>query len=168
VTSFPLKRAFDDAWAPTVYPRAAETTQASDRLSTLPLELLFVIATHCTVHALLQLLASCNSIREVLLPHLDRIAQQVLSSQHPEYLPHIVSSDLKTDEMGWWESELTAIRRPRFSTNEVLTIPWLSYARTCFRYSPSMRNRKRIWEIALQFEALAIQYDVLSKRGDDE
>ncbi|KZV88876.1 hypothetical protein EXIGLDRAFT_162613 [Exidia glandulosa HHB12029] len=101
-------------------------------LAALPLDILLELSSHLTLYDILALFTLCTSLRLKLVPVADTLVRRSI----PEWM------------------------RPDNSDGDSESFPWLAYARECSR-SPSMCNRKRIWRVCYQIEALAVQHGVL-------
>ncbi|KZV88877.1 hypothetical protein EXIGLDRAFT_162638 [Exidia glandulosa HHB12029] len=106
-------------------------------LTTLPLDVLLELTPYLSLHDALALLCLCRTLRSELLPVADTLVKRTI----PEWM--------RPADAG---ATLTGAEEP---------FPWLSYARECAR-STSIRNRKRIWDVCQQIEALAVQHGILS------
>jgi hypothetical protein len=121
---------------------------ADAALSNLPLELLCQITSHLPTCDVLSLLSTSNVLRATILPNIDHLAKEDLDLNYPWQLPY------GKKELRSWDEEIKTVGGggPSF--------PWFSYKRACERPSPSMLNRRRIWKILKQMEALAIEKGV--------
>ncbi|RXW15979.1 hypothetical protein EST38_g9876 [Candolleomyces aberdarensis] len=121
-------------------------------VSRLPLDPLFLICEHLPLMSFLIVLALNKRLRRQI--DLNHLAYQAMRTMEPWYLPSnpIVTPDgtRQREDLDWWEEQwLTHAGIP--PTKIQSKIPWLKYWIQCSR-SPSMRNRKRIWSVALQMK----------------
>ncbi|KAJ2930388.1 hypothetical protein H1R20_g6716, partial [Candolleomyces eurysporus] len=118
----------------------------------LPLELLFLICEHLPLKSFLNVLTLNKRLRGEL--NLNHLAYQAMKTMEPWYFPSnpIVTPDgtRQREDLDWWEGKwLTHAGIPPAELQS--KIPWLKYWIQCSR-NPSMRNRKRIWMVALQIK----------------
>ncbi|KAG2008596.1 hypothetical protein CC2G_014013 [Coprinopsis cinerea AmutBmut pab1-1] len=115
-----------------------------------------------TVTSFLYVLSLNRAIRTLLLPHVDQIAYRAMQALEPCYFPSKPLASDDTDrqrvELDAWEHEW---KEAGFEIEGLRQkAPWLQYRIQCSR-SPSMRNRRRIWDIAQQMETLAVKQGIL-------
>jgi hypothetical protein len=111
-------------------------------LSTLPLELQGQIISILCASDTLSLLATSNIVRTILLPVVDVYAKQDIHRNHPWMLTYGSSETVE------WNDQVM------FLADQKQPVPWFVYRSVCKRRSYSMRNRRRIWKILKQMEAL--------------
>jgi F-box domain len=136
----------------------------------LPVELLLVILGHLSLSSYLSVSATCKSLRSHLTApgFIDTIIKTAIASG---YLRWISPVDAMRGEVNR-ANEIFSQWRSVYSTknpkepnpnsnvpNPLLLIdfPRLAFVHACFR-SDSMKNRKRIWGIVKQYDALWIEY----------
>jgi len=130
---------------------APEGSVQAPALSDLPLELIFIITREMSMCDSLRLVQLNRSLRTRLLPQLNALAKQQLS---PWALP------TPAEKSGWEDLVSSASSTSSRVGGDVHAFPWWSYARACWQ-SPSMQNRRRIYGICLQLEAMARSHHVI-------
>jgi hypothetical protein len=138
---FPIKLALDHRLSS--FPSRNATSQPSNTLSTLPVELIERITSYMETRDLLSLLATANTIRTSLLSTLDKQAKLNVNLHYPFFRP------FGEKETSTWNSELVT------AGGDESTFPWFVYRWMCEEHSPSMLNRRRICRILKQIEILA-------------
>lgn len=124
-SSFPFNLAATNPFQLKNHPPRIEGMSALERL---PVELLVIIAQKLSgLTDLATLLSLSKTVRYRVAAHVDPIVRVIL----PEWM-------VPPPEY-----------RPKWR------FPWLKYAHACMRFSPSMRNRRRIWNICEQIVRFA-------------
>ena len=137
------------------------------RLEALPLPIFQLLTSYLSPKDFMTLLFLSKSLHASLLPNIDKLVYASIRETRPHLLP---STPLKfaghrerrSKEEEYWVLEWAKggihlgldDKRNWRSAQDVDEIPWMRYARAAAR-CPSMRNRRRIWGIALQLEELA-------------
>ena len=148
------------------YPTHTDPTPQNSRptLTSLPLDILLSTCEFLPIRSIYALLTTCKKLRSTILPHANPIARRSLINDEPWYLPAgpfaLNSTTTKSqghemhgrEEIEWWVNEWGAggIRQEDLDAH----IPWFVYRKECSK-SMSMWNRKRIWGISRQLDALA-------------
>jgi hypothetical protein len=148
------------------YPIHTDTTLQISRptFTSLPRDVLLSTCEFLPIRTIYALLTTCKKIRSTILPHANPIARRRLINDEPWYLPagpfalDSTTTEIWRHEMHgrqeieWWADQWGAggIAQEDMDTQ----IPWLMYRKECSK-SMSMWNRKRIWGISSQLDALA-------------
>lgn len=126
----------------------------------LPQELLVIISSQLPLPTFLNLASVARSLRYRLLgveSDRDAFARSWITQSAPWYLPLPLHPSLKN---AWKESNYLKQEEADFAQpeNEPSTLSW-AYLRRCLA-SASMKNRKRIWGVALQIEEKANELEI--------
>ena len=148
------------------YPTHTDPTLHPSRptLTSLPPDILLSTCEFLPIRSIYTLLTTCKQLRSTILPHTNPIAHRRLINDEPWYLPAgpftLNLPPTKTrhyemhgrQEVEWWAGQWGAggIAQEDMDTQ----IPWFVYRKECSK-SMSMWNRKRIWGISRQLDALA-------------
>jgi len=149
------------------YPTHTDHTFQSSRstLTSLPPDILLSTCEFLPIRSIYTLLTTCKKLCSTILPHANPIAHRRLINDEPWYLPggpFTLNSMTTTkthrrlmhgrEEVEWWVDQWAAggIAQEDMDTQ----IPWFVYRKECSN-SMSMWNRKRIWGISRQLDALA-------------
>jgi hypothetical protein len=111
-------------------------------LSQLPFDIMeYLCSTWLTMRDAASLLCLNRHLRVSLFELVHKFAEKTIKRRHPYYLP-IKDAPCERGNEEWerWEKMWGSMER----------VPWVAYARAC-GWSPSMRNRKRIWGMAERF-----------------
>jgi hypothetical protein len=133
-------------------------------LTSLPPDILLSTCEFLPIRSIYALLTTCKKLRSTILSHANPIARRRLVNDEPWYLPagpftlNSPTTKAKPHEMHgrqeveWWADQWAAggITQENMNTQ----IPWFVYRKECSK-SMSMWNRKRIWGISRQLDALA-------------
>ncbi|EAU89670.2 hypothetical protein CC1G_02559 [Coprinopsis cinerea okayama7 len=142
--------------------RSLRSNKKPSKFVSLPLDVMMLMCEQLTVTSFLYVLSLNRAIRTLLLPHVDQIAYRAMQALEPYYFPSKPLASDDTDrqrvELDAWEHEW---KEAGFEIEGLRQkAPWLQYRIQCSR-SPSMRNRRRIWDIAQQMETLAVKQGIL-------
>ncbi|KIM38514.1 hypothetical protein M413DRAFT_30062 [Hebeloma cylindrosporum] len=134
-------------------------------LGCLPPDMLLEICELLPIRSIYALITTCKKIRSVILPHANPIARRRLIEDEPWYLPagpfELPASPFEKtprlemhgrEEIEWWAAQWAAGGISQEDAD--VKIPWFAYRKECSK-SMSMWNRKRIWGICKQLDALA-------------
>lgn len=145
-------------------------------LANVPADILHLIAAQVELKSLLSFMGSCRYILQTLFPVANTIIRRRMLEYERWYYPLDAHhpypwEDERNDKwliMQQWadtvlasassQSQETNTARDRIEATEG-PFPWLFYAQACIR-SPAMENRKRIWHVGEQIEALADRWGV--------
>jgi hypothetical protein len=133
-------------------------------LTSLPPDILLSTCEFLPIRSIYALITTCKKLRSTILPHANPIARRRLINDEPWYLPagpfalNLTTTKVKPydshggEEIEWWADQWGAggIAQEDMDTK----IPWFTYRKECSK-SMSMWNRKRIWGISRQLDALA-------------
>ncbi|CAG7849051.1 SubName: Full=Uncharacterized protein {ECO:0000313/EMBL:CCA67100.1} [Serendipita indica DSM 11827] len=110
----------------------------------LPPELLLLVIEHFNLATFFHLQETCYSLYTLFSSIQDMVANLRLRTQCPWFLPYGETEqriwDAEIVESGWREC-----------------FPWMCYYRECETKSASMRNRRRMWAIVQQIQALSTE-----------
>ena len=141
-------------------------------IASLPPDILLSICEFLSIRSIYALITTCRKFRSIILPHANAIARRRLIDDEPWYLPagpfnlNSTNADRKQghkemrgrremngrEEIEWWAEQWAA---GGISQEDMaIKIPWFVYRKECSK-SMSMWNRKRIWGISKQLDALA-------------
>ena len=137
-------------------------------LTSLPSDILLFTCEFLSIRSIHTLITTCKIIRAIIIPHANAIAHRRLIEDEPWYLPagpfKLNSTNTKRkgpygikevhgrEEIEWWAEQWAA---GGISEGDIdAKIPWFIYRKECSK-SMSMWNRKRIWGISKQLDALA-------------
>ena len=144
----------------------------SPTLASFPPDVLLSTCEFLPIRSMYALIATCKKFRSAILPHANAIARRRIIDDEPWYLPvgpfdlnstnanrkrvHAETRGRKEisgrEEIEWWTKQWAA---GGISQEDMLAkIPWFVYRKECSK-SMSMWNRKRIWGISKQLDALA-------------
>jgi len=156
---------------------------SSFKLDSLSSDVLFEIASHLPPTSTVSLLQTNNQLRQRLLPYASSAAYEFIRF----HTPHILPAPPLSPTPDWlmrpqkpWETDGPARPKTGKEEDDKWTqqwssvginlgkdwreqgrgIPWLRYSQACER-SPSMKNRKRLWGIALQLEKKVVELGLL-------
>ena len=163
--SFPIAETLAAAPLPKFsYHINTDPTLQSSRptLSSLPPDILLSTCEFLPIRSIYALITTCKIFRSIILSHSNPIARRRLIDDEPWYFPTgPFELNLTTpknlgmhgrEEVEWWAKQWAAggIGQEDMDTK----IPWFLYRKECSK-SMSMWNRKRIWGISRQLDALA-------------
>lgn len=115
----------------------------------LPLDVVLLVTQNLDLASFLQLSAVNRETLQALLLHGNSTIYVIIEKTRPWCLPYG-----EMEQKSWKEM----LEEGRITES----FPWLLYARECAANSHSMRNRRRIWKIMEQLEAVAIKNDFIS------
>ena len=136
-------------------------------LEALPWPIFHLLSSYLSPQDFWTLLYLSKSLHSVLLSNIDKLVYSSIRQTRPHFLPSTPLKIAGHEERGsveeeYWVSEWAKggiqlgmdDEKNWRSGKDVDRIPWMRYAREASK-CPSMRNRRRIWGIALQLEELA-------------
>ncbi|PCH39757.1 hypothetical protein WOLCODRAFT_142768 [Wolfiporia cocos MD-104 SS10] len=135
---------------PSIDSLSAGATQSV--LITIPSDILLLICEHLPPSSLVALCSTSSHMLWSLYPLLNPSAHSWLANNRPWCLPPPDGPDRARFDEQWLS--VRDLQQPSDKRLSLADFPWRHYAIACQR-SPSMRNRGRIWDIALQLERLA-------------
>jgi hypothetical protein len=151
---------------PSGYSSVEMNPRESSGLETLSPDILILICQHLPVKSTHMVLCTSKHLRTQILPHVNWIAYQHILKYEPHLLPvgpfKLNDEKRGREEVDWWNAQWAKGGIPK---EELGKIPWFLYRRECSK-SFSMWNRRRIWGIGRQLEALAIKDGLLSPEDE--
>ncbi|PPQ73036.1 hypothetical protein CVT24_001416 [Panaeolus cyanescens] len=154
---FPIQETMD-AVSQIFFTPDASQDKKPNFLERLPLELVGEICSHLTPDEISPLLGLSKPLRKRLEPYIHTCIYRYIKDEAPWYLPAgpIVFEDPRFggEEIDAWTTGWSNVGIKEEDIEAL--VPWMTYLREC-GFSLSMRNRKRIWGISKQLEALAIE-----------
>jgi len=112
-------------------------------ITDLPVEVILLVAQNLDLISLLRFSITSKKLLHIMFSH-NSTTRIILEKTRPWCLPHGQMEEKCWDEMLEERGGMTK----NFS--------WIAYAKQCVE-SPSMRNRRRIWRIMEQMEAVAVK-----------
>ncbi|OBZ69555.1 hypothetical protein A0H81_10510 [Grifola frondosa] len=130
---------------------------APNTLPGLPLDILLLLSSRLPLSSIVTLCTSCGSLLCALGPHLDAAVHASMKLHEPWHLPPPAGMFPEGHDQKWFEEQSAAAAQ-----DELQPFPWLAYARAC-RESASMKNRRRLWNVSIELERMAVEFGILGK-----
>ncbi|OBZ68708.1 hypothetical protein A0H81_11058 [Grifola frondosa] len=130
-----------------------DVSSGKHTLSGLPFDILLLICHQLPLPSLLIFCTLCRSLLRALVLHLDSAVHASMKLYEPWHIPPPTGIFPKGHNQKWFDEEHVAASASS-GGDSAQPFPWLGYARAC-RTSASMKNRRRLWDVARQLEKLA-------------